>query len=119
MTASLVVLVTCPTQRHARQIATMLVRKRVAACVNVLPRVESFFWWKGRIDHADETLLIIKTTTRAFERLRRTVCALHPYEVPEVLALSITAAHHPYLTWLQESVGAKPISTRRQDADER
>ena len=80
----------------------------MAACVNVLPRVESFFWWKGRIDHASETLLLIKTTTRAFERLRRAVCSGHPYDVPEVLAIPIATAHRPYLTWLRDNVGTVP-----------
>lgn len=110
MTQFIVVFVTCP-KRQATRLARKLVEQRVAACVNVIPQVESFFWWQGKIDRAHETLLVIKTAARAFERLRRAVCAGHPYDVPEVLALPITAAHHPYLAWLQDSIGAASEKT--------
>ena len=101
---ALVVLVTVPTLREAKQLARLVVEQRVAACVNVIPGVASLFWWKGRVDQAKETLLIIKTTAKAFDALRRLVCAHHPYDVPEVIALPIQTGHRPYLTWVQESV---------------
>jgi periplasmic divalent cation tolerance protein len=78
-----------------------VVSRRLAACVNILPSVQSLFWWQGHVDQATETLLIIKTTAARFEALRRAVCALHPYEVPEVIALPIQRAHPPYLRWIK------------------
>ena len=104
MPSYLVVLVTCPTPRHATQLARTLVGERVAACVNILPRVQSLFWWHGRVDHASESLLLIKTTARQFASLRRTVLAHHPYDVPEIIALPITRAHQPYLSWILSSL---------------
>ncbi len=100
----LVVLVTCPGSRHAGTLATVLLRKRLAACVNILPRVQSWFWWKGRLDRASESLLIIKTSARRFPALMRAVRAHHPYEVPEIIALPIVKGFQPYLAWLRNSV---------------
>lgn len=100
----IVVLVTCPSQRSAKQLATMLVNKRLAACVNLMPRVQSIFWWKGKLDRASESLLIIKTSARRFPVLMRAVRAHHPYEVPEIIALPIVKGFHPYLAWIRNSV---------------
>ena len=102
-----VVLVTCPTQAVGRRLAERLVKAHLAACVNLLPRVESTFWWQGRIERCREALLIIKTSAARFERLRRTVVQYHPYEVPEVIALPITAGHLPYLRWLSASLSSR------------
>ena len=99
-----VVLVTCPTKRIAQRIATTLVDKRLAACVNILPDIRSIFRWEGKVDRATEILLVIKTTARRFESLRRAIRRLHPYQVPEIIALSITKAHPPYLAWIARSV---------------
>ena len=98
-----VVLVTCPNARSARRIAAELVTRRLAACVNVIPGVESVFWWRGKVEHAREALLVIKTPSRLTDRLRRAVLALHPYEVPEVIALPVTSGHPPYLRWVRAS----------------
>lgn len=100
----LVVLVTCPTRAAAARIADALVRRRLAACVNLCPGLSSVFWWQGRVDRAREILLVIKTTRPAFERLRRAVVELHPYDVPEILALPVAAGHGPYLRWVNSSV---------------
>ena len=105
MTTTIVVLVTCPSPAQARRLATALVRHRAAACVNILPGVRSVFRWRGAMDEARETLLIIKTPRRQFEPLRRLVRALHPYEVPEIIALPTRGGHAPYLRWVRESVG--------------
>ena len=99
-----VVLVTCPTVAVGRRLARALLARRLAACVNILPGMESHFWWKGRMDRAREVLLVIKTTRSAFGRLRRAVAGLHPYDVPEILALSVLAGHRPYLRWIASSV---------------
>jgi len=102
--AYLVVLVTCPSRAVGKRLGTALVKRRLAACVNVVPGLESIFWWQGKIDRADETLLLIKTTAARFERLRRAVLALHPYDVPEVIAVHVQRAHEPYLRWIQTSL---------------
>ena len=99
-----VVLVTCPTRAVARRIATALVTRRLAACVNRLPGAESTFRWQGKVDRCREVLLLIKTTRRRFGPLARAVARLHPSEVPEVIALPITAGAAPYLQWVQASV---------------
>jgi len=99
-----VVLVTCPSRAVARRLAEVLIRRRLAACVNILPGVESIFTWKGKTDHSREVLLLIKTTARVFDRLRRTIEALHPYDVPEIIALPLQAGHQPYLDWVHRAV---------------
>ncbi len=103
----IVVLVTCPTRAVARRLADQLVDRRLAACVNILPGFESVFWWQGKADRCRETLLVIKTTAKGFERLRRAVIQLHPYDVPEVIALPVTAAHPAYLEWVERAVSPR------------
>ncbi|MBI4353734.1 MAG: divalent-cation tolerance protein CutA [Candidatus Omnitrophica bacterium] len=104
MSRFLVVLVTCPNRRLAGQLARRLVSTHLAACVNIVPAVESLFWWEGKVDRAREVLLLIKTTTKRFESLRRMIARHHPYDVPEILALPIHAAHRPYAAWLASTV---------------
>ena len=104
MTRIVVVLVTCPTPAVGRRLARELVRLRLAACVNVLPGVESVFRWQGKVDRSREALLVIKTTRARLARLTRTVVALHPYDLPEVIALPLIAGHPPYLRWVASSV---------------
>ncbi len=96
----ILVLVTCPSLPVARRLGTAVVTRRLAACVNLVPRVESVFWWNGKIDRCREVLLLIKTRRARFERLRRAVVSIHPYDVPEVIALPLIAGHRPYLRWL-------------------
>jgi periplasmic divalent cation tolerance protein len=104
MTRIVVVLVTCPTPAVGRRLARELVRLRLAACVNVLPGVESVFRWQGKVDRSREALLVIKTTRARFAALRRRVLSLHPYDLPEVIALPVAAGHPPYLRWVASSV---------------
>ena len=101
---AVVVLITCPTRRVAERLAQTLLRRRVAACVNLLPGLQSVFWWEGKIARAREVLLLIKTTPARVARLTRLVRLLHPYEVPEVIALPVTAGSATYLRWVRESV---------------
>ena len=98
---TVLVLVTCPSRVVARRIASQLVRRHLAACVNILASIESLFWWQGKLDRAREVLLLMKTTRRRFEPLRQAVLSLHPYDVPEIIALPIIAGHEPYLRWVQ------------------
>jgi periplasmic divalent cation tolerance protein len=101
----LVVLSTVAKAEDAERIGRALVEGGLAACVNVLPGVTSIYRWKGKLESEEERLLIIKTRADRFEALREALVALHPYEVPEVLALAVAAGHAPYLEWLDAGVG--------------
>jgi periplasmic divalent cation tolerance protein len=95
-----VVLVTCPTKAAARRIAGELVRKRLAACVNLVPGLTSVYRWQGRVERAREVLLVVKTTRGRLASLTRAVLAAHPYDVPEIVALQVIWGHRPYLAWV-------------------
>lgn len=100
----LMVFVTCPSAKQARQLARVLIDRRLAACVNLLPNLDSLFWWQGKVDRAREVLLIIKTTEQRFPALQQAVTSLHPYEVPEILALRVERALPRYHQWVQQSL---------------
>jgi periplasmic divalent cation tolerance protein len=104
VTGRLVVLSTVGKAEDAERIGRALVERGLAACVNVLPAVTSIYRWKGTVEKDEERLLLIKTRAERFEALRQALVSLHPYEVPEVLALPIAHGHQPYLDWLDESV---------------
>ena len=89
----------------AERIARTLVERRLAACVNVVPGLVSIYRWKGAVERDEERLLIIKTRAERLEGLRAALLELHPYELPELIALPIEGGHPPYLAWLDESVG--------------
>jgi periplasmic divalent cation tolerance protein len=101
---ALVVLMTAGSREEAARLAEMLVGARLAACVQLMPEMESVYHWQGNIERAPETLLIAKTTRANFEELERAVRALHSYETPEIVAVSLEAASAPYLEWLTASV---------------
>jgi len=98
-----VVLCTAGSAADAERIASALVERRLAACVNVVPGVVSIYRWKGGVERDEERLLLIKTTAARVEALRAAIAELHAYEVPEVLVLDVTGGHAPYLAWLEES----------------
>ena len=99
-----VVLVTCPDMASARRVAEGLLKDRLAACINIVSGLKSLFWWKGRLEEADEVLLIIKTRLALVRDLIARVKELHPYEVPEVVTLPIVEGSDDYLAWLGEEV---------------
>lgn len=101
---ALVVLVTAPTVARAVRIARALVEERLAACGNVVPGLRSLFRWEGKVQDQAEALLLLKTTRRRFRALRARVLALHPYQVPEILALPVEAGNAAYLDWIASSV---------------
>ena len=103
MTA-IIALCTCPDQQSGDRIATALVEERLAACVNRVAGVVSIYRWEGKLCRDEEQLLIVKTTRERFDALRERIVALHPYELPEVIALDVTAAHAPYLAWIEAQV---------------
>jgi len=100
----LLVLTTVARAEDAERLAEELVGRRLAACVNVLPGVRSIYRWKGAIEREEERLLLVKTRADRFEALREAILSLHPYEVPEVVAVPIDAGSAAYLRWLDESV---------------
>lgn len=105
----IVVFVTVGSGAEADRLAHALVEERLAACVNRVKGVKSVYRWQGKVEESEEELLIIKTRSQLFDRLRERVQALHSYEVPEVIALPILAANEDYLKWLGEQLiaGAK------------
>jgi periplasmic divalent cation tolerance protein len=104
MEGRIVVLCTVPTLETAERIAQAVVEHRLAACVSVVPGLVSIYRWKGALQRDEERLLIVKTRAERFEELRAAIVELHPYEVPEIVALPLVAGHAPYLAWLDESV---------------
>jgi periplasmic divalent cation tolerance protein len=104
MTEFIVVMITSPDRAEARKIAAALLEKRQAACVGVYPRGESYFWWQGKIDRAEEFLLIAKTRQELLEPLIATVKSIHSYEVPEIVALPLAGGSQDYLDWLRGEV---------------
>lgn len=105
MTTFLLIMSTCPDAETAVRIAHALVEERLAACVNRLPGVASTYRWQGEILDDAEVLLLIKTTRERFEALRARLVELHPYDVPEVVALDIADGHPPYLNWIAQEAG--------------
>ena len=104
MTDKIVVLSTCGSEEEAGKLARSLVEQRVAACVNVVPRIRSYYRWKGEIESADEYLLVIKSSRARMPALIAALAKEHSYEVPEVLALSVVDGAADYLNWLQTSL---------------
>ena len=102
--SAIVVFCTASSPMEARKLADTLVGEKLAACVSVVPEVQSTYWWNGRIEHADEALLIIKTQTQKFEALAKRIKAAHSYTVPESLALPVVKGNPDYLKWLTESL---------------
>ncbi len=99
------VLATAPSTEVAEQIGGTLVEERLAACVNLVPGMVSIFRWRGAVSRESEVLMILKTTTDAVESLKRRIVELHPYEVPEVLALEVRDGLPAYLDWVRAEVG--------------
>ena len=97
---ALVVLVTAPSADQAAALGRALVGERLAACATLVPAVRSIYWWEGKVQDEPEALLVLKTTRDRFEGLRERTLALHPYQVPEVIALPVEAGSAPYLEWL-------------------
>jgi periplasmic divalent cation tolerance protein len=105
MTDKIVVLVMCGSRKEARKIARALVERRLAACVSEIGApVRSVYRWKGKVETAEEFLLVIKSTKRRFAGLQAAVRELHSYEVPEIIALPVEEGSWAYLKWMAESV---------------
>jgi periplasmic divalent cation tolerance protein len=103
MSEHVVLYITVPNEETAAAIARPLVEERLAACVNRVPGVRSTYLWKGEVCVDEELLLIVKTRRALFERVRARVRELHPYSVPEIIALPIVEGHKEYLDWIDEA----------------
>ncbi len=99
-----IVLSTLPSSDVAASIARTLVEERLCACVNVLPAIRSIYRWQGTVHDEPEVLALIKTTADRYDALAERLRALHPYEVPEILALDVAAGAASYLAWVGEQV---------------
>lgn len=100
---AIIVFVTIPVEK-AQDLTKILLNKRVCACVNIINNVKSYFWWQGKIDYAQEALLIIKTEDSLFPILKQVVTENHPYEVPEIVSVNIDNINEPYLKWLKGEI---------------
>lgn len=100
----IVVLLTAANGEEAVRLADMLIGAHLAACVQILPEMESVYRWEGKIERQPEILLLAKTTRSKFDELEREVRALHSYETPEIIALPVVAGSAPYLEWLRASL---------------
>ena len=103
MSNARIVLTTAGSQEQARKIAHTLVDRRLAACVNIVPHIESVYRWQGKVESASEWLLVIKTQSGSFDRVRETIKELHSYDLPECVMLEIAAGSKEYLNWIAES----------------
>ena len=101
---AIVVLMTAPTLEEARLLAEKLVETQLAACVQILPEMESVYRWQGKVERQPEHLLLAKTTADLFAELEREVRAMHSYETPEIVSFPLIQGSADYLRWLQESV---------------
>ena len=104
MTNKLIILSTAGSESEAYKIADTLVERRLAACVNIVPRVQSVYRWEGKVEHAEECLLLIKTVKERAEEVCVAIRELHSYEVPECIAIQVESGSTEYLKWVEDSI---------------
>jgi periplasmic divalent cation tolerance protein len=106
-TDTVVCLITAP-QADASRLASAVVERKLAACVNIIPLVQSVYWWEGKVEQDDEALLVVKTTRTAVEGLDEMLRDAHPYDNFELISLDIVAGSRPYIDWITDSVNRAP-----------
>ena len=97
-----IVFVTAPDLKTARRLAASALKARLIACANLIPKIESHYWWQGKVERGTEVLMILKTTTRSLAKLEKLIVAEHPYDTPEFLVLPLKAGNEKYLRWIKE-----------------
>ena len=102
--SNVVIFITVGTDGEAREIANALLTQRKAACVNIVPGVNSLFWWQDKLDSAQESLLIVKTKASVLNEIVRLVREIHSYDIPEIIALPIIGGNRDYLEWIGRQV---------------
>lgn len=103
----IVIFITTATENEAKKIADALVTRKKAACVNITPKIDSLFWWQGKVNSTTETLLIVKTELSLLDDVVKLVKSLHSYDVPEIIALPIIGGNEDYLKWMSDSIETK------------
>jgi len=98
-----IVLVTAPDLKTARSLAKSALSARLIACANLIPKIESHYWWRGKIESGSEVLLVLKTQKSKLAALEKLILALHPYDTPEFIVLPLSAGNKKYLDWLAAS----------------
>lgn len=111
------VLSTCPDPASAERIATVLVEERLAACVSLLPGARSVYRWQGAVEQSDEVQLLIKTAADRLDALVARLHSLHPYELPEIVAVDITGGLAPYLAWIIDETRPAPADRRKPQSE--
>ena len=106
--------VTTKNKSEAKKIGKVLLQERLAACVNIFDNMNSMYWWKGKIEEANETVLIAKTTKKLFPKLAKKVKAIHSYSVPCILQIPVTDGNKEYVEWILESLKRQAPSTKLQ-----
>ncbi|MCF6280657.1 MAG: divalent-cation tolerance protein CutA [Candidatus Polarisedimenticolaceae bacterium] len=101
-TSALLILCNCPNQASAEEIATMLLEERLAACISISAPVTSIYRWQGKLQKEQEVMLIIKSTQQCYQALETALKSAHPYELPEIIAVSVEQGLPAYLNWLTE-----------------
>jgi periplasmic divalent cation tolerance protein len=102
------ILCTCPSHDVAERIASTLVSRHLAACVNILPQVTSVYFWKGKLENDQENLMLIKTEFNRYTDVERCIIEQHPYELPEVIAVPVQHGSNEYLTWISQCLDSNP-----------
>ena len=102
-----IALVTAPDLKTARKLAKVILQSRLAACANLVPKLESHYWWNGKLEKGAEVLIILKTTQARLQQLQDAILENHPYDTPEFVVLPITSGSKKYLDWVAESVRTK------------
>ncbi|MDD4900093.1 MAG: divalent-cation tolerance protein CutA [Candidatus Omnitrophica bacterium] len=101
----IVIFITCANKKEGALIAKALLQKKLVACVNIVDKINSFFWWQGKIDSAKEVLLVAKSKKTKFRKIAQLVKEKHSYKVPEIIALPIVSGSRAYLEWIDGSLG--------------
>jgi len=103
---TVLVLCTCPDESSARTLALSLLENKLAACINIVPKILSLYYWEGKLNENQETLLLVKTLRQHYSELEHHLKTKHPYDCPEILCLSITQGLPEYLNWIKHSLSA-------------
>ncbi|MHB8521836.1 MAG: divalent-cation tolerance protein CutA [Limisphaerales bacterium] len=112
-----IALVTAPDLKTGRQLAKTALESRLAACANIVPRIESHYWWRGKLETSGEVLLLFKTARAKLAALEKIILAQHPYDTPEFVVVPLTAGSRRYLGWLADSLRSpKPGAAARRHA---
>jgi periplasmic divalent cation tolerance protein len=99
---TIIIFITASSEQEARNIAATLVEKKLVACVNIIPKIHSIYWWEGKVCQEDEVMLISKSTHALFPRIRDCIKSLHSYQVPEIISFPISDGLPEYIKWIEE-----------------